>query len=84
MVIILQIVFCLHACVQKELKQGQKVNIPNTNDRKCLQRQKYFHSYACCRFVFPTAAFSFPLQHAKNFWALETFSRKSKLVSRLG
>ena len=35
MVIILQSkTFCLYACVQGELKEGQKMNLPNTNDRK--------------------------------------------------
>ena len=33
MVIIVQsVTFCLYARVQGELKQSQKVNIPNTND----------------------------------------------------
>ena len=40
MVTILQIVFCLYACVQGELKQGQNMNIPHRNEKEVLQWQK--------------------------------------------
>ena len=67
MVIILQIVYILYAYVQGALKQGKKDEHSKHNDRKFLQKQTCLLSYACCRFVFLSAAFSFPLRHAKNF-----------------
>ena len=73
MVIILQIVYSLYSYVQGALKQGKKDEHSKHNDRLFfLQEQTCFFSYAGCRFVFlVTAAFSFPYQHAKNFYALE-------------
>ena len=55
MVITLQIVSILYACVQGALKQGQK-------DRKSLQKQKCFLSYACSSLCVPNSSLflSFP------------------------
>ena len=51
---------------------------------KMFTKAKCFHSCACfcfnCDLVFLTVAFSFPLQHAKNVWALEKFCHKSNWV----
>ena len=68
MVIILQIVYTLCACVQGALKQGQKGEHSKHNDKNFLRKSKNVSLVMLApRFVFLTAAFSFPLQHAKNF-----------------